>query len=70
MSTGSGEYPNMCPMNAITKQRMTVAEFLVWAEAQPEGRYELVDGEIIRMAPERLRHTVGKFEVALSCALP
>ena len=40
-------------MNAITKQRMTVAEFLVWAEAQSEGRYELVDGEIVKMAPER-----------------
>ncbi len=52
-------------MNAITKQRMTVAQFLVWAEAQPEGRYELVDGEIVRMAPERLRHNVGKSEVWL-----
>jgi hypothetical protein len=24
--------------------RMNFDEFVVWAEAQPEGRYELVDG--------------------------
>ena len=32
---------------------MKVAEFLTWAEAQPQGRYELVDGKIVAMAPER-----------------
>ena len=53
-------------MAAITKQRMTVAEFLVWAEAQAEGRYELVDGEVQRMAPERLRHINRKAEVWLA----
>ncbi len=34
---------------------MTVDEFLVWAEDQP-GRYELVDGAVFAMAPERARH--------------
>ena len=50
-------------MAALTKQRMTVAEFLVWAEAQAEGRYELVDGEVQRMSPERVRHNLGKAEI-------
>jgi len=42
---------------------MTVAEFLVWAASQPEGRYELVDGQTIAMAPERSRHALTKFAV-------
>lgn len=52
-------------MSTPTTQHMTVPEFLAWAEAQPEGRYELVDGEVVRMAPERLRHVVGKSAVWL-----
>jgi Uma2 family endonuclease len=44
----------------MPKQRMRVPEFLVWAEAQPRGRYELVRGEIVAMAPERARHNVVK----------
>ena len=43
---------------------MTVPEFLVWAAAQPQGRYELVRGEVIAMAPERARHNLVKFAVA------
>ncbi len=35
---------------------MTVEEFVDWALAQPEGRYELVDGEVVAMAPERIAH--------------
>jgi Uma2 family endonuclease len=41
-------------------RRMKVAEFLDWAKAQPRGRYELVQGEVVAMAPERLRHLVAK----------
>ncbi len=37
-------------------RRMTVAEFLDWAMAQPRGRYELVQGEVVAMAPERALH--------------
>ncbi|HEX6001779.1 MAG TPA: Uma2 family endonuclease [Hyphomicrobiaceae bacterium] len=43
--------------------RMTVAEFLDWASAQPRGRYELVHGEVVQMAPERELHSVIKGEV-------
>ncbi|MFJ7440318.1 Uma2 family endonuclease [Methylorubrum thiocyanatum] len=39
--------------------RMTADEFLVWAEGQP-GRYELVDGEVFAMSPERVRHAETK----------
>jgi Uma2 family endonuclease len=43
-------------MNAPLKRRMKVPEFLEWAEAQERGRYELVDGEVFAMSPERARH--------------
>ena len=49
-------YPDS--MTAQPKQRMTVPEFLAWAAAQPRGRYELVRGEIVAMAPERARHNL------------
>jgi Uma2 family endonuclease len=37
-------------------RRMTVEEFVDWAMAQPEGRFELVDGTVVAMAPERAAH--------------
>ena len=46
-------------MNIVDKKRMTVDEFLIWAQEQP-GRYELIDGVPIAMAPERVRHTAIK----------
>ena len=52
-------------MATLTKQRMTVREFLVWVEAQTEGKYELVQGVIVRMAPKRARHNLGKAEIWL-----
>jgi Uma2 family endonuclease len=48
---------------ALPKQRMKVPEFLAWAEAQPQGRYELVNGEVVAMAPERVRHNLVKLAV-------
>ena len=47
-------------------RRMTVAEFLAWASAQPRSRYELVRGEVVEMAPERARHNLVKGEVFLA----
>jgi len=47
-------------MTAQSKPRMTVPEFLAWAAAQPRGRYELVRGEVVAMAPERARHNLVK----------
>jgi Uma2 family endonuclease len=42
---------------------MSRREFLEWAEAQPSGRYERVEGEIIAMAPERWIHARLKGQV-------
>jgi Uma2 family endonuclease len=50
-------------MIALPQQKMTSSEFLEWAVAQPKGRYELVDGEVISMAPERARHVIVKANV-------
>lgn len=47
-------------MSAIAKQRMTVDQFLAWAEGR-EGRYELEAGEVIAMSPQRIRHADVKF---------
>ena len=47
-------------MNVPLRRRMKVPEFLEWAEAQPKGRYELVDGDVIAMSPERARHVRAK----------
>ena len=46
--------------------RMSADEFVAWAMAQPEGcRYELVAGEIVAMAPERVGHNEGKLEAVV-----
>jgi len=35
---------------------MRVAEFLSWAEQQPEDRFELSEGEVVAMAAEQVAH--------------
>ena len=50
-------------MTALPIHKMTVAEFLPWAMAQPKGRYELVRGEVVEMAAERARHVIVKGNV-------
>ncbi len=47
-------------MQALPSYKMTVDEFLPWAEAQERGRYELHDGEVIAMSPERAGHWKAK----------
>jgi Uma2 family endonuclease len=49
-------------MQQLAKPNMTVDEFLAWAEENP-GRYELSEGEVYAMSPERLEHTQTKFAV-------
>jgi Uma2 family endonuclease len=54
------------------RTRMNVEEFLAWSERQPaEDRYELVDGEVVPMSPERYRHSLVKTDavVALHAAV-
>jgi Uma2 family endonuclease len=51
----------------VPQVRMNVDEFLVWSERQPDDRYELVDGEIVAMTRDTIRHnrTKGAAYVAL-----
>jgi Uma2 family endonuclease len=51
-------------MTAIPKHRMKVPEFLAWANEQLDTNYELVDGEVVAMVPDRLRHNLVKFAAA------
>jgi Uma2 family endonuclease len=50
---------------AVPKERMTVDEFLAWAEGQP-GRYELYHGVVYAMTPERARHAEVKAGVYIA----
>jgi Uma2 family endonuclease len=43
-------------MTALTKPRMTVHDFLAWAQGR-SGRYELFRGEVHAMSPEAVGHT-------------
>src|SRR2546430_10611981 len=46
-------------MTALPQARMTVDEYLAWAEGQP-GRYELCDGTVYAMSPEGAGHAEVK----------
>ena len=39
---------------------MTREEFLAWADQQPSGRFERIDGIVVAMAPERASHNLRK----------
>ena len=48
-------------MSEPVQKRMTSDEFIAWAMQQPETcHYELYDGEILAMAPERSDHALTK----------
>jgi Uma2 family endonuclease len=49
-------------MQELAKPKMTVDEFLAWAEENP-GRYELSEGEVYAMPPRALNHAKTKFAV-------
>ena len=49
-------------MTVLTKPRMTVDEYLAWAEDQP-GRYELHKGEVQPTSPETAGHADTKAAV-------
>jgi Uma2 family endonuclease len=51
-----------CVMIALPKTRLTVDEYLAWAEQQP-GRFELLDGAVIAMSPEGAGHAERKAAV-------
>lgn len=51
-------------MNAPTKIFMSAEDFLAWGAIQPQGRFELVDGEVVMMSPEKARHVRAKYAIA------
>lgn len=53
-------------MAALPKAKMTANEYLQWSADQDEGRFELVDGEVVMMSPETVRHVEVKAEVWLA----
>jgi Uma2 family endonuclease len=53
-------------MSTPAQRKMTVDEFLAWAEGQ-EGRWELYNGVPYHMAPEQVGH--GKVKFAVQTAL-
>src|SRR5439155_10873439 len=54
-------------MTALPNVRMSVDEFLTWAEGEP-GRYQLYDGMIYAMSPEGAGHAEVKFAVQAALA--
>jgi Uma2 family endonuclease len=48
----------------LPKVRMKVDEFLAWSARLPDDRYELVDGEIVAMTRDSVRHNRTKFAAA------
>ncbi len=51
-------------MSILAIKRMTVPEFLAWVETQESGRYELIGGQPVAMAPERAEHVQAKRRAA------
>src|SRR5882724_10614623 len=47
-------------MTALPKHKMTVDEYLAWAEGRP-GRFELFAGTVYAMTPERAGHATVKY---------
>jgi Uma2 family endonuclease len=52
-------------MSTLAQRKMTVDEFLVWAEGR-EGRWELYNGVPYAMSPERMGHIETKVVVYLA----
>ena len=51
-------------MSASVLPRMTADEFIAWALVQPDGgHFELVRGQVVAMAPERVAHARCKLHI-------
>ena len=59
-------------MNIALRRPLTVDDYLAWADTQTERqRSELINGQIVVMAPERLKHSEAKLAavIALKAAI-
>jgi Uma2 family endonuclease len=50
-------------MEQVRQKRLTADEFIAWAAEQPSGRFELDDGAVVAMTPERVGHALVKVDV-------
>ncbi len=48
---------------SLPERRMSSDEFLTWSQGQGEGRFELHDGYVVAMSPERAEHVEVKFNI-------
>jgi Uma2 family endonuclease len=49
-------------MNALSQsKRMNARDFLAWAGKQDRGRFQLIAGKVLAMAPERADHARAKY---------
>ncbi len=53
-------------MNIPNLKRMTAEEYVLWAQRQETGRYELIDGLVIEMNAETSGHARVKLNVAFA----
>ncbi len=53
-------------MEQPRQTEFTADEFIAWALAQPTGRFELDNGIVVAMAPERVNHTLAKGQAWLA----
>jgi Uma2 family endonuclease len=65
-SHGSRGYPSVSKVTAADEpaSSMTREEYRAWAEQQPTGRFERMNGIVVALAPERVGHNHRKFRIA------
>jgi Uma2 family endonuclease len=56
-------------MEQPKRTEFTADEFIAWALEQPSGRFELDNGRVVAMAPERVNHGRAKSQVWLALHL-
>ena len=53
-------------MEQSKQTEVTADEFITWALEQPTGRFELSNGFVVAMAPERASHNQAKLNAAIA----
>jgi Uma2 family endonuclease len=53
-------------MEQPRQSEFTADEFIAWALEQPNGRYELDNGTVVAMAPERASHATAKLNAVIA----
>jgi Uma2 family endonuclease len=53
-------------MEQPRQTEFTADEFIAWALEQPQGRFELDNGVVVAMAPERVNHAIAKLNATIA----